>query len=92
MGLVGLGVVSSILAFGFQVWAQQKIPSHTAAVLFLLESPFAALFGFWLLSETLSTAGIIGCVLILVACLLALKSLTPPKLEPKLDQQVAAIS
>lgn len=81
MGLVGLGIFSSILAFGFQVWAQQKIPSHTAAVLFLLESPFAALFGFWLLSETLSIPGIIGCVLILVACLLALKSLRPNERE-----------
>ena len=32
-----------------QVVAQKKIPAHIAGLIFLMESPFAALFGFILI-------------------------------------------
>jgi drug/metabolite transporter (DMT)-like permease len=74
-GLIGLGLFSSILAFSFQVVAQKKIPSHIVGVLFLLESPFAALFGYLFLEEKLTMISMFGCLLILMACFMAIHSL-----------------
>jgi drug/metabolite transporter (DMT)-like permease len=36
-------------------------------MIFLLESPFAAVFGAWQLGEQLSTLNIFGCVLVMGA-------------------------
>jgi len=71
-GLIGLGFFSSVLAFTFQVVAQKKIPSHIVGLLFLLESPFAALFGYVSLGEQLTLLSLVGCALILVACAIAI--------------------
>ena len=46
IGLLSLSILSSILAFGFQVYAQAHVPSQVAGLLFLLESPFAALLAY----------------------------------------------
>lgn len=67
-GLIGLGVFSSILAFSFQIYVQKSIPAHLAGLLFLLESPFAALFGYVILGESLNRAGLLGAALILCSC------------------------
>lgn len=62
-----LSVFSSLIAFSTQAWAQKKIPSHIVSMLYLLESPFAALAGFLLVGETMSMIGIIGCAVILLS-------------------------
>jgi drug/metabolite transporter (DMT)-like permease len=68
-GILFLGFFSSVLAFSIQLIAQKKIPPHVAGFFFLLESPFAAVFGFYFLQEHLGVLQISGCALILFAVL-----------------------
>ncbi|RUM35584.1 MAG: EamA family transporter [Desulfobulbus sp.] len=65
----GLGSVG--IGYTLQVVAQQKAhPSH-AALLLSMESAFAALGGWWLLGEHLSSRGIIGCALMLAGMIIS---------------------
>lgn len=64
-GILFLGVFSSVLAFSIQLIAQKRIAPHIAGFFFLLESPFAAVFGYYLLQEHLGSLQMAGCVLIL---------------------------
>lgn len=73
-GLLSLALGSSVVAFTIQVRTQRILPSATAAMLFLLESPFALLFGFLLLGETLTPAQGAGAGLILLAALLTARA------------------
>jgi drug/metabolite transporter (DMT)-like permease len=66
-GFIMLGIFSSFFAFTFQVYAQKTIAPHIVAVLFLLESPFAALSGYAFLNETLNAKSILGCLIVLFA-------------------------
>jgi drug/metabolite transporter (DMT)-like permease len=66
-GFLILAFFSSLIAFSIQVHGQKTIPPHIAGLLFLLESPFAAVFGYIFLDEKLSTMNIWGCVVIVVA-------------------------
>ena len=79
IGILSLTFGSSMLAFFLQVRAQEKLSSTVAALLFLMESPFSAIFAAWLLHERMSALQISGAVLIFVACVSA--SL-PEKLAP----------
>lgn len=64
-------ILSTALAFTLQVVAQRRThPSH-AAVLLSLETVFALFGGWWLLGETLSTRGLVGCALMLAGMLLS---------------------
>ncbi|MEK7357380.1 MAG: DMT family transporter [Bdellovibrionota bacterium] len=47
-GLLMLSLGSTLIAFALQIRAQKKISPSLASLLFLLESPFAALFAFFL--------------------------------------------
>lgn len=69
-GLFFLSIISSMIAFSIQVIAQKKIPSHIASLIFLLESPFAAWFGFMIFDEKLSFLNLIGAGLILLSVIL----------------------
>lgn len=69
-GLLFLGIVSSMIAFTIQVLAQQKIPVHIAGLIFLMESPFAALFGYLIFREKLSVLNMIGASMIMLSVLL----------------------
>ncbi len=71
IGLIALSLGSSLVAFALQVKAQKVLSPSFASLLFLLESPFAALFGFWLLDETLNGFQVAGATLILAATGLA---------------------
>lgn len=66
-GLLYLSLLSSMVAFSLQIVAQKRIPSHIVSLIFLLESPIAAFFGFVILGETLNTMNLIGASLILVS-------------------------
>jgi drug/metabolite transporter (DMT)-like permease len=68
-GILFLGFFSSVLAFSIQLIAQKKIAPHIAGFFFLLESPFAAVFGYYFLQESLGFMQIAGCALILLAVL-----------------------
>jgi drug/metabolite transporter (DMT)-like permease len=67
VGILTLGMCSSVIAFYLQIRTQRILSDSTASMIFLLESPFAALFAFFLLQETLSLFQTLGAVLILVA-------------------------
>ncbi len=69
-GIFSLGLGSSVIAFYIQIRAQKILSDSTASMIFLLESPFAALFGFLLLNERLNSFQILGALIILVASIL----------------------
>jgi drug/metabolite transporter (DMT)-like permease len=69
------------LGFTLQVIAQRHAPPADAAVIFSMEAVFAALFGYWLLAETLLPLQIAGCAVILLAIVIA--QLRPGELAPK---------
>lgn len=73
-GLIALAVGSSVIAFTIQVRAQKVLSPTTASMLFLLESPFALVFGLAILGETLNLTQTLGAGLILVAAALTLRS------------------
>lgn len=69
-GIFFLSIVSSMIAFSIQVMAQKKIPSHIASLIFLLESPFAAYFGWIYFKEELSYMNLFGAGLIMISVIL----------------------
>lgn len=69
-GILFLGIISSMISFTAQVVAQKKIPDHIAGLIFLMESPFAALFGYLILGESLSSIGLMGAALIVLSVVL----------------------
>ncbi|MFV8258040.1 DMT family transporter [Bdellovibrio bacteriovorus] len=81
LGILCLGLGSSIIAFYLQIRTQKVLSDSTASMLFLLESPFAALFGFLILSERLSVFQISGAVIIMIASVLQILTDTASKTE-----------
>lgn len=67
LGVYFLGIFASMIAFSIMVVIQKKMPPHIASLIYLLESPFAALFGFIIFNEKLSEQNIFGAGLILLA-------------------------
>jgi drug/metabolite transporter (DMT)-like permease len=65
------GVLSVGVAYTLQVVAQQNAHPAHAAILFSLESVFAAFGGWLILNETISPRGLIGCMLMLSGMLLS---------------------
>ena len=66
-GFLILILLCTVIGFTLQVYAQQKIPAHIASMLFLMESPFAAFFGFMILNEPLSPRSIAGATLVMAS-------------------------
>lgn len=66
-GVMFMGLGASLIAFSIQIRAQKVLSDSTASMIFLLESPFAALFGFLLLSEKLTVFQGFGAIIILAA-------------------------
>ncbi len=62
-----LAIPSGVIAFAIQIHTQKTIPAHVVSLVFLMESPFAAAFGYFILNEKLSALALLGCVLITVA-------------------------
>ncbi len=67
IGFLSLAIGSTLIAFALQVRAQKHIPPTTASLLFLLESPFAAIFATLLLNEIMSPTQLIGGAIILMS-------------------------
>ena len=65
------GLISVGIAYTLQIVAQKKAAPAHAALILSLETVFAAIGGWLILSETLSIRGITGCVLILTGILLS---------------------
>lgn len=69
--LLYAGVLSVGVGYSIQVIAQQHAPPTPAAILMSLETLFAVVGGWWLLSESLGPRQILGCGLMLLAMLLS---------------------
>lgn len=66
-GLVFMGVFSTSIAFMLQTKSQKVFKPYIAGLIFLLESPFAAILGYFTFKETLTPLAITGCVLVMAA-------------------------
>jgi len=65
------GVLSVGVAYSLQIYGQKNSPASHAAILFSLESVFAALGGWFILNEFLSGRAILGCILMLAGMLIS---------------------
>lgn len=73
VGLLSTAIGSSLLGFMIQIRAQKVLSDTTAAQLFLLESPFAMLFGYLILQEEVTPLKLSGAFLILLSSFLTLQ-------------------
>jgi len=71
VALLYVGVLSSGMAFSLQVVAMRTAPASHAAIILSFEAVFAAIGGWWLLEEYLTTPEMIGCALILIGGLVS---------------------
>jgi drug/metabolite transporter (DMT)-like permease len=88
IGFTSLAIGSTLIAFALQVRAQKHIPPATASLLFLLESPFAAIFAALLLGEVTSPIQLLGGSIILasvIASVFALSSSTSWQTDNRID-------
>ena len=82
MGFIILSILSSLIAFSVQIYAQKETPAHIVSLIFLLESVFSAFFGYLFFNETLDQNGLIGATLILVSVGLTPKFMISVKESP----------
>jgi len=74
------GVLSAGVAFTLQVVCQRTSPPAHAAIIMSLETVFAALAGWLILSERLGLRDIAGCALMLAGLMVVQ---LPPLLRPR---------
>ena len=65
------GICSDGIAYTFQIIAQKTTDTTVASILMSLESVFAAIGGWLILSESLSAVELLGCALVFAAVMLA---------------------
>ena len=68
--LLYAGVLSSGIAYTFQIIGQKHLPATVASLIMSLESVFATLAGWIILHEILTTKELIGCMLVFAAVIL----------------------
>ena len=73
------GFMSSGIAYTLQITAQKDADPTSATLIMSLESVFAALAGWLVLGESLSSKEFIGCTLVFIAVILAQVQLPLPK-------------
>jgi drug/metabolite transporter (DMT)-like permease len=74
--LFGLGMITfgaTTIAFSIQARAQPYLSLSTSSVIFLLESPLAMFFSWWLLNETIAPLQLVGALVILLSCSIAVR-------------------
>ncbi len=71
LAIVYLALVATALVAILQTYAQRVVPAHLAALVFVLEPAFAAVFAYLVLGERLGALGWIGGALMLVAMVIA---------------------
>ncbi len=71
LAILYLAVVATALVAILQTYAQRVVPAHVAALIFLLEPVFAAIFAYFLLGERLGLLGWVGGALVVIAMLIS---------------------
>ncbi|MBP5297366.1 MAG: DMT family transporter, partial [Bacteriovoracaceae bacterium] len=69
LGLLIMVLGCTVIASFLQIWAQKRVESAVAGVLFLMEAPLALFFAWWVFDEVLKPLNYLGCLMILVACI-----------------------
>lgn len=77
--LLYAGVLSSGIAYTFQIIGQKHLAPTVASLIMSLESVFATLAGWLILKEVLSTKELIGCGLVFAAVILTQIPASPKK-------------
>lgn len=88
-----VGIFSSGIAYTLQITAQKNISPTVSALIMSFESVFAAIFGWIILSESLSAREIFGCCLMFLAIILSelpVERVTIIKNKLKLDKTQGA--
>lgn len=65
-----LGVIASAAMLFLQAVGQRHVSAEKAAVIYAMEPVFAALFGWWWLSESLGLRGLVGGAMVVLAVIL----------------------
>jgi drug/metabolite transporter (DMT)-like permease len=65
--VVFLAIFPTLSAFFIQIWAQKRVTAVRASLIFSLEPAFAALFAWTMGGEKMTTAGLIGGLVIMCA-------------------------
>lgn len=81
VGLLYLILCSTLMSFALQPWVQRSYPPHVAGIVFLIESPVAALAAWVSLGESITPMGMVGAGLISLCALYLVwrtQSLAPP--------------
>ena len=65
------GILSMGIAYSLQIVGQKHLEPTPASLIMSLESVYAALFGWLLLNETMTTPELTGCVLVFAAVILS---------------------
>jgi drug/metabolite transporter (DMT)-like permease len=81
LAVVYLAAVATALVAVIQTYAQRVVPAHLAALVFVLEPAFAALFAYLILGERLGALSWVGGGLMLVAMVIAQVRWPAPRLE-----------
>jgi len=71
LAIAYLAVVATALVAWLQTHAQRVVPAPLAAIIFVLEPVFAALFAWWLVGEVLGPLGWAGGALVILAMLVS---------------------
>ena len=69
--LLVTGIFAGALGYLIATWVQARTTAARAALAFMLEAPFAALFGVLLADEVLGWVGWAGCAVMLAGIVLA---------------------
>lgn len=80
LAILYLAAVATALVAVVQTYAQRVVPAHVAALIFVLEPVFAALFAFVLLGERLGAWGWLGGALVVAAMFVS--ELRPRRPQP----------
>ncbi len=76
LGVIYLGLACSTTAFTLQAYGQRYVKPEIAALIFLLEPVFAALFSWAILGEVLTYVQVIGALTIMLSIVLATRAIT----------------
>ncbi len=76
-GLLFLGAVASAATFFLQAMAQSHVSAPQAAIIYAMEPVFAAAFGWWYISEQMTTMALLGGALVIAAVILSQRAQPP---------------
>jgi len=68
--IVFMGIFSTSIAFMYQVKAQKMLKPYVAGIIFLMESPIAAVLGYFIFNEKLTQMAIAGCILVMFSVII----------------------